>query len=328
MSAVVSLPTVFLLIGAVLLMLVVMTLADKTNPRRGTTALFWGLVAADFLLDRPLSDVFGVAACHRLVGLSVIAMALIAGCRGLGAGHPRFPSVGSLTTLAGRFGNRLFVPALLIPLVTVIGTVGLTGSLVAGRPLLDPANPTVTALGLAVVVASLSAWLLLGGSPLAGVRESKRLLDSIGWAAMLPQLLAVLGGIFVAAGTGQSVKTLTLMVAPEGSRLAMVAVYCLGMAAFTMVMGNAFAAFPVMTAGIALPILIKQFGADPAPLVAIGMYSGYCGTLMTPMAANFNMVPAALLNLKDRYGVIRAQVPTALPLLAVNILLMYLLAFR
>ena len=93
-------------------------------------------------------------------------------------------------------------------------------------------------------------------------------------------------------------------------------------------MGNAFAAFPVMTAGIALPILIKQFGADPAPLVAIGMYCGYCGTLMTPMAANFNMVPAALLDLKDRYGVIRAQGPTAVPLLAVNILLMYLLAFR
>ena len=49
---------------------------------------------------------------------------------------------------------------------------------------------------------------------------------------------------------------------------------------------------------------------------------------MTPMAANFNIVPAALLELKDRNGVIKAQVGTAIPLLAVNILLIYFLAFR
>ena len=56
---------------------------------------------------------------------------------------------------------------------------------------------------------------------------------------------------------------------------------------------------------------------------AVGMLAGFCGTLMTPMAANFNLVPAALLELKDQYGVIQAQVATALPLLVVNILLIY-----
>jgi uncharacterized membrane protein len=44
---------------------------------------------------------------------------------------------------------------------------------------------------------------------------------------------------------------------------------------------------------------------------------------MTPMAANFNIVPAALLELKDQYGVIRAQVATAIPLLIANILILY-----
>ena len=58
------------------------------------------------------------------------------------------------------------------------------------------------------------------------------------------------------------------------------------------------------------------------------MLSGFCGTLMTPLAANFNLVPAALLELDDRYAVIKAQIPTALPLLLVNIGLMYVLAFR
>ena len=111
------------------------------------------------------------------------------------------------------------------------------------------------------------------------------------------------------------------------ARLTAVAVYCLGMAGFTMIMGNAFAAFPVMTAGIALPILVGKFGGDAAVIASIGMLSGFCGTLMTPLAANFNLVPAALLELPDRYAVIRAQIPTALPLLLVNVVLMYVLAF-
>jgi uncharacterized membrane protein len=111
------------------------------------------------------------------------------------------------------------------------------------------------------------------------------------------------------------------------TRLAAVAVYCLGMAGFTVLMGNAFAAFPVMTAGVALPVLVKVYGGDPAAICAIGMLSGFCGTLLTPLAANFNLAPAALLDLDDRFAVIRAQAPTALVLLAVNTVLMHVLAF-
>jgi len=93
-------------------------------------------------------------------------------------------------------------------------------------------------------------------------------------------------------------------------------------------MGNAFAAFPVMAAAIGVPLLIQGYGGNPAVVGAVGMLAGFCGTLLTPMAANFNIVPAALLELKDQYGVIRAQAPTALFLLAANILILYLAAFR
>jgi uncharacterized membrane protein len=92
-------------------------------------------------------------------------------------------------------------------------------------------------------------------------------------------------------------------------------------------MGNAFAAFPVMTAAVGLPIVVQHFGGDPARVCAIGMLAGFCGTLMTPMAANFNIVPAALLELEDRNAVVKAQIGTALPLLACNIALIYWLAF-
>ncbi|MEP6766769.1 MAG: DUF979 family protein, partial [Gemmatimonadaceae bacterium] len=91
--------------------------------------------------------------------------------------------------------------------------------------------------------------------------------------------------------------------------------------------GNAFAAFPVMMGGIGLPLVVQKFGGDVVSVAAIGMLSGFCGTLMTPMAANFNIVPAALLELKDRNAVIKVQIPTAFMLLAANIGLMYYFAF-
>ena len=43
------------------------------------------------------------------------------------------------------------------------------------------------------------------------------------------------------------------------------------------------------------------------------------------MAANFNLVPAALLELSDKNAVIRVQVPTALALLTANVFLLYFL---
>jgi len=77
-------------------------------------------------------------------------------------------------------------------------------------------------------------------------------------------------------------------------------------------------------------LIVQRLHGDPAGMAAIGMLSGFCGTLMTPMAANFNVVPASLLELPDRdapfNGVIRAQVPTALLLLVANTLFMYFLA--
>ena len=100
----------------------------------------------------------------------------------------------------------------------------------------------------------------------------------------------------------------------------------LGMAGLTILVGNTFAAFPVMIAAIGVPLLVDLHGASPGVVAAIGMLCGYCGTLMTPMAANFNLVPAALLGL-DRFAVIRAQLATAIPLLACNLIWIALLGW-
>ncbi len=227
-----------------------------------------------------------------------------------------------------RLGNKLFLPALIIPATALIGTLAYNYTPLGGIGWIEAKRETYVFLGLGVLLALGAIFAWLRPPAIAPLQEGRRLIDAIGWAAVLPQMLASLGVLFAAAGVGDAIGSLTRMVIPEGSIFLTVAVFGLGMAIFTMIMGNAFAAFPVMAAAIGVPLLIQGYGGDPAVVGAIGMLAGFCGTLMTPMAANFNLVPAALLELKDQYGVIRAQVATALPLLAVNILLIYWLAFR
>ena len=113
---------------------------------------------------------------------------------------------------------------------------------------------------------------------------------------------------------------------PEGNALAGVIAYCVGMALFTMIMGNGFAAFSVITVGIGVPFVFMQ-GGDPIICSAIALTAGFCGTLLTPMAANFNMLPAALLETRDKYILIKAQAPLAIVLLLIHIVLMYTLGF-
>ena len=128
-------------------------------------------------------------------------------------------------------------------------------------------------------------------------------------------------------GVGADVGIIAQHMAPEQSRLLAVFVYAVGMALFTIIMGNAFAAFPIMTAAVGWPVLVTKLGAHPAPLFAIGMLAGYCGTLCTPMAANFNLVPPALLEMKDRYGQIKVQIPTAIALFVVNVAFLLVFPF-
>ncbi len=129
-------------------------------------------------------------------------------------------------------------------------------------------------------------------------------------------------------GVGKAIAALVEAVIPTDSAAACLLAFGLGMVAFTAIMGNAFAAFPVMMAGVGLPLLIQLHGAQPAALGAMGMLTGYCGTLITPMAANYNVIPVLLLDLRDPHAVIRAQWPTALALLIANLILMGVLVFR
>ncbi|MGH7604915.1 MAG: DUF979 domain-containing protein [Gemmatimonadaceae bacterium] len=316
----ITLEHIYWLSGVMMAGVAIVNLTDRSNPRWFNNTAFWGIYAVTFLVGTHLPDL--------LNGFLVIAMVLFASIRGLGQSQKESASREEREASAKRWGNKLFIPALTIPLVTVLGTLLFKKITYHGVSLVDVSQVTVISLGIATLIALGVGMAMLRPPALAPIREARRLLDAVGWAAVLPQMLAALGALFAIAGVGTVVSGLAHRWIPLDNPSVVVLTYTIGMAIFTMIMGNAFAAFPVMTAGIGLPLIVQRFGGDPTVMAAIGMLSGFCGTLMTPMAANFNIVPAALLELPDENAVIKVQIPTALALLTANILLMNFLVFR
>jgi uncharacterized membrane protein len=307
----------YLLVGLLFVFVALTNLRDRSNPRRFTTALFWGLYALLYLAGERLPPAFA--------GALMVGMALVAGFKGVAAGKAQVRPEAERQAASIRLGNRLFIPALLLPIVTMLCATLFKDVHIGASLLLDDKHQTLVSLGCASVIAVAAACWLTRSTPLQGMREARRLVDAMSWAVVLPHMLAVLGLLFTEAGVGKAVAHVTTSYINMDSRFIAVLVFCVGMALFTIVMGNGFAAFPVMAGGVGIPVLVGVYGANPAVMAAIGMFSAYCGTLMTPMAANFNIVPAALLELPDKNAVIRAQVPTALPLLVANVFLLYFL---
>lgn len=305
--------------------------AGAATLRRGrhAAAAFWSVLGALALAGEWVTSqaAAGVHWPGQLAGIGVLALALLAPSMRAEQEKEVSGHVEARARSAARLGHRLFGPALLVPLGTVAIALGGEHLHLGTWRVFEGTSMTLVGLACASVIALGVALRVTRSPPRAGLDEGRRLLDTIGWAAILPMLLATLGAVLTSSGVGDAIAHLTSAVLPADARTLAVVAYCVGMAALTMMLGNAFAAFPVMTAGIGLPLLIVQHHADPAIVGALGMLSGYSGTLLTPMAANFNVVPAALLGLDDPSGVIRAQVPTALALLAIDVVLMALLAF-
>ena len=309
---------VYWLVGALFAAWALLGLFDRTNPKRFGTAAFWALVATSLLAGHRLGDFAN--------GMLVLGLAALASLKLIGRGGPS-TGEGERVAAGERHGNKLFLPILVVLLTAVAGTLLYLYTPLIESGLLERNRETFILLCLGVLLALALIFAWLRPPLLAPIDEGRRLIDAVGWAAVLPLMLASLGLVLADTGVGRTIGTLLLEVIPPDTILPAVIIYGLGMALLTFLTGNAFAAFPVMATAIGIPLLIQGYGGDPAVVGAIGMLAGFCGTLMTPMAANFNIVPVALLELKDDYAVIKRQIGTAVPLLAVNILLIYLLAF-
>lgn len=349
-GALFSLETVYVLTGAVLFIFAILNFRDKTNKRRATSALFWLLLGVVFM--------FGSLLPHAVTGLIILMMVALDGLGRVTHGTdygdasvrvtlerqatreqqatnqeanpisanqtindvefaPRLVS-GKRITGGGPPGKLIFLPVLMIPLTTILFAV------VFKYLALDMNRGVLIGLGFGGVFAGLLAMRLTQTNFVELAQQGRALNDRIGTLSILPQLLASLGVIFAASKIGDLIARSITTIVPADNLFLIIVANCLGMALFTMLMGNSFAAFPVIAAGVLVPLIIVPFGANPAAVAILTLTAGSTGTLMTPMAANFNIVPTALLEMKDTYGVIKFQIPFALAIWLLHVLLMWL----
>lgn len=277
---------------------------DRTHPKRWGSAAFWLILAVGMSVGNRLSA--------ELVGWLVLGLGGLVAVKQVAA--PGFPvAKAAREARAAELGNRLLWPILLVPAVAI------TGSFIVGAQV---------ALGIGCVAGVAAALGVTKDKARAPVKEGGRLLELLGWTVILPTALAVLGGMCAKAGVGTEVAKLVAAALPVGNPVTAVVAYCAGMAIFTVLLGNAFAAFPIMTLGIGLPFIVQAHGGNPAVMGALGMLSGYCGTLVTPMAANFNLVPVRLLELRSDWAVIRVQAPFAAAIWIFNVVVMAACVYR
>jgi uncharacterized membrane protein len=297
------------------------TLRDTKNTHwnKWTTALFWGLLGVTFAFSR-VGALWGdknILIPNNIIGYLILVLTVLAAINSIKVGKVDESTPEFKQTASKKIGNIIFIPALGLGVFTFIvaqiWTVEL-GSLVA--------------LGIAALLSTVIGMWITKGTPKQLMDDGRRLLELVGPLSILPQLLAALGAVFTAAGVGKVIADGISTVIPQGNPLVGVIVYCLAMALFTFIMGNAFAAFAVITIGIGIPFVIAQ-GGNPVVVSALGLTAGYCGTLITPMAANFNIVPASILDIKDKkWGVILYQLPISALMLVIHIIAMYFLAFN
>jgi uncharacterized membrane protein len=305
----------FLVIAGLIVLAVALRIArDSAHPHRWSSALFWLLLAVTLIGGKMLPPV--------LVGYGVVAMAVLAASKRVAAPAAATAAYEHLANEAQRLRHRLLWPVLLVPIIAITTGFILPRFEFGTWRLADPRQMSLVGVGLGAIVALGLALRWTRERPITAVDEGGRLLQLLGWTLILPQMLAALGGIFAKTGVGDIIAHLVAAALPVQHPLVAVLAYCAGMALFTILLGNAFAAFPIITLGVGLPFVVRQHGGDPAVMGALGMLSGYCGTLVTPMAANFNLVPVRLLELADDFAVIRAQAPMAIAIWLFNVAVM------
>ena len=295
----------YIMLGLYMGITMVFTLKDENHKTRIGTALFWGILSVTFI--------FGDYIPSQIVGAFVIIIAILSATKQINIGTLKQLDETFATLKAEKLGLKIFIPSLSIAVIAM---------LIASFTTL----PGTVAIGISSTVTLILTFIITKAKPKELLEDSNRMYQSMGSFVILPQLLASLGVLFTAAGVGDKISDIISGVIPTGNILVGVIAYCIGMAVFTAIMGNAFAAFSVITVGVGLPFVFAQ-GGDPVVCSVLALTAGYCGTLLTPMAANFNVLPAAILELKDKNAVIKAQVPISIALLVIHIFLMYTLGF-
>ena len=295
------LEVLYLIIGLICIYTAIANLRDKGNQKRYGTFVFWCTLGLMFVLGPWIPSLYtGILMCV------IVAVPIL---HRVSLGTQPDPSEEEAEKNYRKIGMKVFIPALSI------------GVFALAAALFTSISPLV-GMGVGVFAAVIILMIYSrDNKPKVFLQDCRRMMDIVGPLSMLPTLLAALGSVFTAAGVGDVIAQIVSNVIPSGNLVVGIIVYAVGMAIFTMIMGNAFAAITVMTVGIGAPFVLS-LGADPVVVGSLALTCGYCGTLCTPMAANFNMVPVAVLEMKDKNGVIKKQVLIGVIMLILQIIYM------
>jgi uncharacterized membrane protein len=286
------------LMGLILLYTSYRNFKDKTNKHAYGTGLFWGVLGILIGFGRFIPPV--------ICGVLIFVMTIPAILQKVSTGDSRLPSKEYMENMSSKLGLKIFIPALSIGVFAILFAMFTDLGALVG-------------VGFGVFVAIfILMFFSRNNTPKVFLDDASDLLGAVGPLSTLPMLLACLGAVFTSAGVGDIISKAVGAIVPEGNIIVGIIIYAVGMVLFTAIMGNAFAAITVMTVGIGAPFVFA-LGADPALVGMVALTCGFCGTLLTPMAANFNIVPVAMLEMKDKYGVIKNQLPIALFMLIFQI---------
>lgn len=277
----------------------------EDNDKKVTTMAFWIILGVLFA--------FGKLIPPMVSGALVVVIGIISLINGIVVKGAITNYEATEVEGSNRLGNKIFIPVIVMAVLAIILA-----------KLIPESSSSI--LGFTAIVALVIIMIMTKTNFEGMMKQSDRMVQQVGAVAILPQLLAALGAIFAAAGVGDVIASIIGGMIPTISPWTGSIAYVLGMVIFTAIMGNAFAAFTVITAGIGVPFVIAQ-GADPAIAAALAMTAGYCGTLLTPMAGNFNVLPVGLLEMEDKNGVIKEQALFSILMIVVHILLMRFWAF-
>lgn len=301
----IGLNVVWVIIGLITIYAGIKNLMDKENPSRVGTAVFWcsfGIVCG-----------FGSWLPAKVSGVLVLIMCLPPIFKKVKIGKTDNPTKEHTEQQFKKIGMKIFVPAFSVAVCSLFFAL-----------FSNMSSMVAITVGVIVAMILLMAFDAKQNKPAVFLNDSERFLGITGPLSMLPQLLGCLGGVFTAAGVGDVIAQLVEKIVPKGNVNIGIIIYAIGMVLFTMIMGNAFAAITVMTVGIGAPFVLA-YGANPVVIGMLALTCGYCGTLLTPMAANFNILPVAILNMKDRWGAIKNQVLVAIIMLVFQICYMIVL---
>ncbi len=295
---------IYIFMGAMCMYTAFKNFKDKENPSQIGTFIFWFLLGIVLALGQWLPPLVS--------GILVVLMCLPAVFKKVAKGQVTVPTMEETQANFEKIGMKIFIPTLCIGVFAIVCAI--TGLGIGLSALKGVAIGVVLAMFILMLQNKNNTFKVF-------MKDSERMLSVVGPLSMLPMLLACLGAVFTQAGVGDVIAQVVGTIIPEGNVTVGIIVYAIGMMLFTMIMGNAFAAITVMTVGIGYPFVL-DYGANPTVFGMLALTCGYCGTLCTPMAANFNTVPVALLNMKKQFGVIKNQVLIAGIMIVVQIIMM------